>query len=131
MRSGKSVPRAAALRAWLQQRDDESAHEDGELALAQSHTASSGADGAEAHRPDDAPRERFVRLPTRRKARIDNFDLDAEVAVHEHERERLEYLCRYILRPPIALDRLERLVCRTAVARGATHASSSGTSTPR
>ena len=37
-------------------------------------------------------------LPTRRKARIDGWDLDAEVAVHEHERERLEHLCRYVLR---------------------------------
>ena len=48
-------------------------------------------------------------LPTRRKARIDGFDLDAEVAVHEHERDRLENLCRYVLRPPLALDRLKLL----------------------
>ena len=35
--------------------------------------------------------------------------LGDEVAVHEHERERLEHLCRYVLRPPLALDRLKLL----------------------
>lgn len=35
--------------------------------------------------------------------------LDAEVAVHEHGRDRLECLCRYVLRPPLALDRLKLL----------------------
>jgi hypothetical protein len=28
------------------------------------------------------------------------------VAVKVHERDRLEYLCRYVLRPALALDRL-------------------------
>lgn len=71
-------------------------------------------------------------LPTRRKARIDGFDLDAEVAVHEHERHRLEHLCRYVLRPPIALDRLkllgEGLVCvelKRPWSDGTTHVSMS------
>jgi hypothetical protein len=106
-----------SVHAWIEERDAQSALEDEELALAQSHAASSRASGAEAHRPDDAPSEhgRLVFLPTRRKARIEHFDLDAEVTVHEHERERLEYPCRYILRPPLALDRLtllgENLVC--------------------
>lgn len=70
--------------------------------------------------------------PTRRKARIDGFDLDAEVAVHEHERERLEHLCRYVLRPPLALDRLkllgDALVCielKRAWSDGTTHVSMS------
>src|SRR5690606_29626341 len=101
-------------RAWLEAREAEAreaeaALDDDELALAQNLDASSRASGADAHRPDDAPREdgRLVLLPTRRKARIDGFDLDAEVAVHEHERHRLEHLCRYVLRPPIALDRLK------------------------
>ncbi len=98
-------------RAWLEERDGEGALDDDELALAQSHHASCRPSGAEAHRPDHDLLEqgRLVLLPTRRKARIDGFDLDAEVAVHEHERERLEYLCRYVLRPPLALDRLKIL----------------------
>jgi len=34
------------------------------------------------------------------------FDVDAAVRVHGADRARLERLCRYILRPPIANDRL-------------------------
>src|SRR5690606_2790539 len=98
-------------RAWLEEQGGEDALDGDELALAQSHHVSSRSSGAEAHRPDDDLLEqgRVVHLPTRRKARIDGFDLDAEVAVHEHERDRLEYLCRYVLRPPLALDRLKLL----------------------
>ena len=53
---------------------------------------------SEKHAPeDDDPHadsegDRSVQLSTRRKARIDPWDLDAEVAVHEHDRERLEQL---------------------------------------
>jgi hypothetical protein len=66
--------------------------------------------GAQAHAPDDLePRDGQVHLPTRRKARLDGFDLDAEVCVKAHDRPRLEALCRYVLRPPIALDRLKTL----------------------
>jgi hypothetical protein len=41
-----------------------------------------------------------------RQAHIQGFDLHANVAVGAHDRERLEKLCRYVLRPPIAQDRL-------------------------
>ncbi len=101
------VRRAHAL---LAERDG-SALDDDELALAETLAAASRAHGAEAHAPDDAsePDLGIVLLPTRRKARIEGFDLDAEVCVKEHERDRLEHLCRYILRPPIALDRLNIL----------------------
>jgi len=121
-------------RTWLEPRDGEAPLEEDELALAQNLAAASRAGGAEVHRPDDAPREhgRLVLLPTRRKARIDGFDLDAEVAVHEHERERLEYLCRYVLRPPLGLDRLkllaDDLVCiqlKRAWSDGTSHVSMS------
>ncbi len=98
-------------RAWLEERGGEPALDEDELALAQNHAAASRASGAQKHQPDDALIEQdgLVLLPTRRKARIDGFDLHAEVAVHEHERERLEHLCRYILRPPLALNRLKLL----------------------
>jgi hypothetical protein len=100
------------VRAWLEPRDAHGALDEEELALAQNHFGASRTSGTETHRPDDdalSEHGRLVILPTRRKARIDGFDLDAEVAVHEHERDRLEYLCRYVLRPPLALDRLKLL----------------------
>jgi hypothetical protein len=51
----------------------------------------------------DAPRVESVR-PL--QARRDGFDLHAGVTVPGVERERLEQLCRYLLRPPIAQERL-------------------------
>ena len=41
-----------------------------------------------------------------RCARKDGFSLHAGAAVHENDREGLERLCRYGLRPPLALGRL-------------------------
>jgi hypothetical protein len=41
-------------------------------------------------------------------AHLDGFDLHAAVAVPAGDRARLENLCRYVLRPPIAQERLER-----------------------
>jgi hypothetical protein len=37
---------------------------------------------------------------------VDGFSLHAKVCVREDERERLERLCRYVARPPIATERL-------------------------
>jgi hypothetical protein len=80
--------------------------EDDELALAQSHQAASAAQDQRQHAPERSSGE--SPWPAgRRKARIDGWDLDAEVAVKAHERDRLQYLCRYILRPPIALERIK------------------------
>lgn len=44
-----------------------------------------------------------------RKARVDGFDLHADVAVSRRYRQRLECLCRYILRPPVSEPRLQLL----------------------
>ena len=44
-----------------------------------------------------------------RHARLDGFDLHANVWVGPNDRARLEQLCRYVLRPPLAEDRLRRL----------------------
>ena len=41
-------------------------------------------------------------------AEVSGFSLYARQVVDGHDRRRLERLCRYILRPPIAQDRLER-----------------------
>ena len=41
-----------------------------------------------------------------RCARLAGFSLHANVSVAAHAREQLEHLCRYLLRPPLALERL-------------------------
>ncbi len=65
---------------------------------------------AERHGPEDQdPHDFGVQLSTRRKARLGQWDLDAEVALEAHDRERLEHLCRYLIRPPLAPDRLRLL----------------------
>src|SRR5206468_1445945 len=43
-----------------------------------------------------------------RQAHLDGFDLHANVAVAADNREALEQLSRYVLRPPIAQERLSR-----------------------
>ena len=74
--------------------DDDEPLDDEALGLPQAHAAAARAQGAETHRSDEPPEPLdTVQLPPRRKARIDGSDLDAEVAVKEHERERLEPLC--------------------------------------
>ncbi len=43
-----------------------------------------------------------------RHAQAAGFDLHANVAVRAGDRRRLEHLCRYVLRPPLAQDALEQ-----------------------
>ena len=42
----------------------------------------------------------------RRSARLAGFSLHADVAVPARRRDQLERLCRYLLRPPLAVARL-------------------------
>ena len=44
-----------------------------------------------------------------RHAHLDGFDLHADLRVPGHDRKRLEHLCRYLLRPPVAQERLRLL----------------------
>jgi hypothetical protein len=44
-----------------------------------------------------------------RCANVAGFSVHANVAIREHRREQLERLCRYMCRPPLAIDRLQRL----------------------
>ncbi len=56
------------------------------------------------HRPQS-----LIRTDTQPKpftVNQDRFSLNAAVACQPHQRDRLERLCRYITRPPLALDRL-------------------------
>ena len=51
----------------------------------------------------------LIRTDTRPKpftVNRDGFSLNAAVSCRPHQRDRLERLCRYITRPPLALDRL-------------------------
>ncbi len=47
-----------------------------------------------------------------RYVHLEGFDLHANVWVGPSDRARLEQLCRYVLRPPLAEDRLRRLTDR-------------------
>src|SRR5437867_1237932 len=44
-----------------------------------------------------------------RCANVDGFSVHANVSLPAHRRQKLENLCRYMLRPPLAVERLERL----------------------
>ena len=54
-------------------------------------------------RDPDAP---WVTSRGHRQATLEGFDLHADVAVPAGDRARLESLCRYVLRPPLAQERL-------------------------
>jgi hypothetical protein len=48
-----------------------------------------------------------METPARRQlAQLDGFSLHAGVATQAHQRHKLERLCRYIARPPLAEQRL-------------------------
>ena len=50
----------------------------------------------------------WVSITGSRQAHLDGFDLHANVAVAANNRDGLEQLARYVLRPPIAQERLTR-----------------------
>ncbi|MGH7323535.1 MAG: transposase [Candidatus Rokuibacteriota bacterium] len=52
------------------------------------------------------PEARWVASGGPRHAHLEGFDLHANVAVDGENRERLEQLCRYLLRPAVAQDRI-------------------------
>ena len=51
----------------------------------------------------------WVETKQKLQARSDGFDLYGGVTVAGDDRDRLEQLCRYLLRPPIAQERLALL----------------------
>ncbi|HEX5067053.1 MAG TPA: transposase [Myxococcota bacterium] len=53
--------------------------------------------------------EALPQLEGERCASVDGVSLHANVAVPARDRRRLERLCRYVARPPVATDRLSRL----------------------
>jgi hypothetical protein len=67
--------------------------------------AEAGARTARYGRATETPPNDDARAPCH--AHIAGFDLHAGVAVPAGDRSRLEHLCRYVLRPPIAQDSLD------------------------
>jgi hypothetical protein len=82
---------------------------DTERALCAAFARSAARRGATAHAPEDSDPDLAPDLAVRLKARVDGFDLDATTVVRAEDRERLEHLCRYLLRPPLADRRLRLL----------------------
>jgi len=62
--------------------------------------------GATVLRLGDAPTAKPASPKGRRQARLGGFDLHANTSVRAKNRRKLERLCRYLLRPPVAEDRL-------------------------
>jgi hypothetical protein len=62
--------------------------------------------GATVLRLGDAPTAKPASPKGRRQARLGGFDLHANTSVRAKNRPKLERLCRYLLRPPVAEDRL-------------------------
>ena len=58
-------------------------------------------------RPASDPTAPVVTTGGPRHAHLEGFDLHANVAVRAGDRTRLEHLCRYVLRPPVAQGALE------------------------
>jgi len=52
------------------------------------------------------PTSKSAQPTRRRQARLGGFDLHANTSVRAKNRPKLECLCRYLLRPPVAEDRL-------------------------
>ena len=65
--------------------------------------------GARVWRVGDDPDAPWVLSTAPRHAHRAGFDLHANVAVPTSDRARLEQLCRYLLRPAVAQDRLRLL----------------------
>jgi hypothetical protein len=63
--------------------------------------------GARVWRIGDEPDAPWLLSSAPRHAHIAGFDLHANVAVPAADRARLEQLCRYLLRPAVAQDRLQ------------------------
>jgi hypothetical protein len=62
--------------------------------------------GASVLRLGDAVAVKAAPPKRRRQARLGGFDLHANTSVRAKNRRKLERLCRYLLRPPVAEDRL-------------------------
>ena len=65
--------------------------------------------GARVWRLGSEPDAPWIASTGPRQSHRDGFDLHADLRVAGHDRRRLEHLCRYLLRPPVAQERLRLL----------------------
>jgi len=88
---------------------DEDHHD--ELALLRAISRSARREGAQKHAPEgtDPDHDAQPKWGGKLKARVDGFDLECTTVVSGDDRERLEQLCKYVLRPPLADRRLRLL----------------------
>ena len=134
-------PRIARLldRRGIGDRDDSAGESDGwtdeapvlaglAAASVQGRVALGRQRGARIRRVGAPPHEVTPRVLGRCHARSNGFDLHAGLVVPAGQRERLERVCRYALRPPVARERLSvtsaghvRLQLRQPWADGTTH----------
>ena len=113
------TPPAGRLRTRVHKLLERSALEhDGsaEQSLALAVCRSAARRGADEHAPEGTDPEHDGEPGWKRKARVSGFDLEATTEVRGDDRERLENLCRYLPRPPLA-DRRLRLLPAGQVAR--------------
>jgi hypothetical protein len=77
-------------------------------ASVQGMVALGGTPGARPHRLGQSSEDSGVLAPSACHARWEGFDLHAAVRVPAGQRDRLERVCRYALRPPVAGARLQQ-----------------------
>ena len=82
-------------------------HDERALCIALSRSAARR--GASKHAPEGTEPDHDGEPEWKLKARVNGFDLEATTVVRAEDRERLENLCRYLLRPPLADRRLRLL----------------------
>jgi hypothetical protein len=83
-----------------------------ELALLGTFARSASRRGASKHAPEGGEDPVHDEAPDwggKIKARVDGYDLECTTVVRAEDRERLEHLCKYLLRPPLADRRLRLL----------------------
>ncbi len=83
---------------------------DPEHALLRAFARSASRSGATEHAPGDAdPDHDAPDWAGIIKARVDGYDLECTTVICREDRDRLEHLCKYLLRPPLADRRLRLL----------------------
>jgi len=99
---------AERVQKLLERRALDHDHAD-ERALCLALSRSAARRGASKHAPEAIDPDHDGEPGCKRKARVSGFDLEATTEVRAEDRERLENLCRYLLRPPLADRRLRLL----------------------
>ena len=101
---------ASRIARMCERRAQSEDHED-ERALLTALSRSAQRIGASKHAPEglDPEHDGETDWAGKLKARVDGFDLECTTVVRGDDRERLEHLCKYLLRPPLADRRLRLL----------------------